>query len=79
MVTLDAIREEVVCGADPARHAEAVGAFVEAGVDHVYVHQVGPEQREMLSFYEHQVVPLLDVEEGAAIGAPAAAARARRA
>ena len=76
MVTLDAIREEVVCGADPARHAEAIDAFVEAGVDHVYVHQVGPDQREMLSFYEHQVVPLLDVQEGAAIGAPAAAAQA---
>lgn len=73
MVTLDAIREEVVCGADPARHAEAIDAFVEAGVDHVYVHQVGPDQREMLSFYEQEVVPLLDVQEGAVIGTPSAA------
>ncbi|MGL6279108.1 MAG: LLM class flavin-dependent oxidoreductase, partial [Gaiella sp.] len=73
MVTLDAMREAVVCGPDPERHAEAIEAYAKGGVDHVYVHQVGPDQRGMLSFYERSVVPLLEIEEGAAWGTSARA------
>ena len=28
-----------------------------AGYDHVYVHQVGPEQEGMLRFYEREILP----------------------
>lgn len=68
MVTADAMRREVVCGPDADRHVEAIEAFVDAGVDHVYVHQVGPDQAGMIAFYEREVMPKLDLEPGAAIG-----------
>jgi coenzyme F420-dependent glucose-6-phosphate dehydrogenase len=51
--------EKVTCGPDPDRHAEAVQKFVDAGYDHVYVHQVGPEQEEFLRFYAQEVLPRL--------------------
>jgi G6PDH family F420-dependent oxidoreductase len=56
------VREEdvaglVVCGPDPERHLEAIRAFDEAGFDHVYVHQVGPDQDGFFRFYEREVLP----------------------
>jgi coenzyme F420-dependent glucose-6-phosphate dehydrogenase len=51
--------EKVTCGPDPDRHAEAVQKFVDAGYDHVYVHQVGPEQEGFLRFYAQEVLPRL--------------------
>ena len=31
--------------------------FVDAGYDHVYVHQVGPEQDVFFELYEQEVLP----------------------
>jgi len=57
MVTEDDVAEAVVCGPDPAAHVEGIARFVEAGFDHVYVHQVGPDQEGFLAFYEREVLP----------------------
>jgi alkanesulfonate monooxygenase SsuD/methylene tetrahydromethanopterin reductase-like flavin-dependent oxidoreductase (luciferase family) len=38
------VARSVLCNADPQAHVEAIEEFVEAGYDHVYVHQVGPDQ-----------------------------------
>jgi coenzyme F420-dependent glucose-6-phosphate dehydrogenase len=51
------VAEIVVCGPDPERHRRAIQAFVEAGIDHVYVHQVGPDQDGFFGFYEREVLP----------------------
>jgi coenzyme F420-dependent glucose-6-phosphate dehydrogenase len=58
-VTEDDIAESVVCGPDPERHVEAVREFIEAGYDHVYVHQVGPDQDGFFDFYGREVMPRL--------------------
>ncbi len=42
---------------DPDAHIEAVQRAIDAGYDHVYVHQIGPEQEPMLEFYEREVLP----------------------
>jgi G6PDH family F420-dependent oxidoreductase len=55
----DDIVELVACGPDPRRHAEAIGAFVDAGFDHVAVLQVGPEQEGYLRFFTEELRPLL--------------------
>ncbi|MGI8332571.1 LLM class F420-dependent oxidoreductase [Actinomadura scrupuli] len=47
------------CGPDPARHVEAVRAFVDAGFDEVYISQIGPEQEGFFQFYADQVLPRL--------------------
>jgi G6PDH family F420-dependent oxidoreductase len=57
MVTEDDVANVVVCGPDPEEHLQAVQRFAEAGFDHVYVHQVGPDQDRFFGFYEAEVLP----------------------
>jgi G6PDH family F420-dependent oxidoreductase len=56
-VTEEAVAESVVCGPDPKRHLAAVAKFVEAGYDHVCVHQVGPDQTGFMRFYASEILP----------------------
>jgi coenzyme F420-dependent glucose-6-phosphate dehydrogenase len=51
------VAEKVVCGPDPERHAEGIEKFLDAGYDHVYLHQVGPEQDGFLDFYSREILP----------------------
>lgn len=51
------IAESVVCGPDPERHRAAIEEYVDAGYDHVYVHQIGPDQEGFFEFYEREVLP----------------------
>jgi coenzyme F420-dependent glucose-6-phosphate dehydrogenase len=57
MVTEADTAEMVVCGPDPDRHREAIQQYVDAGFDHVYVHQVGPDQEGFMRFYEREIIP----------------------
>jgi coenzyme F420-dependent glucose-6-phosphate dehydrogenase len=56
-VTEDDVAESLVCGPDPERHKEQIREFEAAGYDHVYVHQVGPDQQGFLDFYAREVLP----------------------
>jgi coenzyme F420-dependent glucose-6-phosphate dehydrogenase len=60
----DDVAESVVCGPDPERHAAAVREFVDAGYDHVYLHQVGPDQEGFLRFAENDLLPALESVRG---------------
>jgi coenzyme F420-dependent glucose-6-phosphate dehydrogenase len=53
----DDIGESIVCGPDPERHRAAIQEYVDAGYDHVYVHQVGPDQEGFFDFYEREILP----------------------
>jgi coenzyme F420-dependent glucose-6-phosphate dehydrogenase len=44
-------------GPDPDVHIENIRKFVDAGFDHVWVHQIGPDQEGFFDFYEKQVLP----------------------
>jgi G6PDH family F420-dependent oxidoreductase len=57
MVTMDDVSEVVVCGPDPEAHLRAIESYADAGFDHVYVHQVGPNQLGFLEFYEREILP----------------------
>ena len=57
LVTPEKIKEEIVCGPDPQRHLGGIAEFVKAGFDHVYVHQVGPDQEAFMRFYECEILP----------------------
>jgi coenzyme F420-dependent glucose-6-phosphate dehydrogenase len=61
----DDLAGKVALGPDAARHLEAIGAFARAGFDHVYVHQVGPDQDGFRRFYEREVLPQVS---GLAVG-----------
>ena len=56
MVDEEDVAEAVVCGPDPDAHLEGIAKYVEAGFDHVYVHQVGPDQEGFLDFYAREVL-----------------------
>jgi G6PDH family F420-dependent oxidoreductase len=58
-VTPEMTAQSIICGPDPKRHIEAIRKFEEAGYDHVYVHNVGPNQAEFFRLYEEQVLPEL--------------------
>ena len=49
--------ETVVCGPDVDRYVERLREFEQAGYDHVYIHQVGPDQEGFVRFYEKEVLP----------------------
>jgi coenzyme F420-dependent glucose-6-phosphate dehydrogenase len=55
----DDVAESVVCGPDPESHLDLIRKYVDAGFDHVWVHQVGPDQEGALRFYEGEVLPKL--------------------
>jgi hypothetical protein len=57
MVSEEDVAATVVCGPDAERFAEAIDSFVEAGYDHVYVHQIGPDQHGFIRFAERELLP----------------------
>jgi G6PDH family F420-dependent oxidoreductase len=59
LVTADAVAREIVCGPDPEKHVAAIAKYVEAGFDHVVIHQVGPDQAGFFAFYAKEVLPTL--------------------
>jgi coenzyme F420-dependent glucose-6-phosphate dehydrogenase len=56
MVIPDDVAESVVCGADVERHLDKFEQYADAGFDHVYVHQVGPDQA-FFRLYERELLP----------------------
>ena len=59
-VTPDDIAEAVPCGPDPERHLDAILEYVDAGYDHVYLHQIGPDQDGFFRFWEQELRSRLD-------------------
>jgi len=60
MVTKEDVGESIACGPDPAPIVEQVDAFAAAGFDHVYLHQVGPDQAGFFRFFERELRPELE-------------------
>ncbi len=65
MVTEDAVAKMVAVGPDPQRHIESIDKYVDAGFDHIYIHQVGADQEGFFRFYEREVLPRLRTEASA--------------
>lgn len=69
LVTAERIQEQIACGPDPAAALQQARAFIDAGFDHVYFHQVGPDQEGFLRFFEQELGPALRAQAvGAAAG-----------
>ncbi len=59
MVTEEDVAKEVICGPDPKRHIARIEEYANAGFDHLWVHQIGPDQEGFFRFYEEEVFPKL--------------------
>jgi coenzyme F420-dependent glucose-6-phosphate dehydrogenase len=57
IVTEDMIAEQVLCGPDLDRLADGIQEFVDAGYDHVYLHQIGPDQEAFINTVGRKVLP----------------------
>jgi len=53
----DDVAKTVSCGPDPERHRAAIKKYVDAGFDHIAVHQIGPDQDGFFRFYEREILP----------------------
>jgi G6PDH family F420-dependent oxidoreductase len=58
-VTEQQVAKDIVCGPDASTHITKIREFIDAGFDHVYIHQVGPDQEGFLRFYQREVLPEL--------------------
>ncbi|MBV8080598.1 MAG: hypothetical protein JO186_09530 [Actinobacteria bacterium] len=56
MVDEEAIADAVVCGPDADLHRKKIREFEDAGFDHVYIHQVGPDQDGFMRFYAGEIL-----------------------
>ncbi|MEV6971729.1 TIGR03557 family F420-dependent LLM class oxidoreductase [Hamadaea sp. NPDC051192] len=58
--TIDQVAQEVTCGPDVGKHAEAVRKYFDAGFTHVAVVQIGADsQRAFLEMAERELLPAL--------------------
>ena len=64
MLSVEDVAQKVVCGPDVGAFVEKVRAFVDAGFDHVFIHQVGPRQEEFLEWAKTDLLPAIDDEVG---------------
>ena len=58
------VREEdlcgtIPCGPDVEEHLESARQYLEAGYDHIYFHQIGPDQEAFFQFAERELLPRL--------------------
>jgi G6PDH family F420-dependent oxidoreductase len=53
------VAESIICGPDPKRHLDEIRRFQDAGYDHIYFHQVGPDQEGFFRFYQERILPEL--------------------
>ena len=59
LVTIDDATKSIPCGPDPEPILESVQEFVDAGFDHLYFHQVGPDQDGFFGFWVDELQPAL--------------------
>lgn len=62
-VTEEDIVEIVPCGNDPQKHLDAIQKYIDAGFDHVYIHQIGPDQQGFFKFYQEKILPALELDK----------------
>jgi G6PDH family F420-dependent oxidoreductase len=57
LVTPEKIAESIVVGPDASKYLAKIDEYIQAGFDHVYIHQVGPDQAGFIRFAEREILP----------------------
>jgi G6PDH family F420-dependent oxidoreductase len=57
MLSQEQRTENIICGPDPQKHKDSIYEFIDAGYDHIYIHQIGPDQEGFFSFYQEEILP----------------------
>lgn len=59
LVTPEMLAEKMPVGPDLERYVSSVREYIDAGVENVYIHQVGPDQEGFFRFYRDELQPAL--------------------
>jgi G6PDH family F420-dependent oxidoreductase len=59
LVPEDKVAGSITCGADSDAHADQVRKHIDAGIDEVYVQQIGPDMSGFFTAWEKEVLPQL--------------------
>ncbi len=57
MTDPETITHHVASGNDPQKHIDEIKNFIKAGYDHVFIHQLSPNQEGFIKFYEEEILP----------------------
>ncbi|MGD9712818.1 MAG: TIGR03557 family F420-dependent LLM class oxidoreductase [Thermomicrobiales bacterium] len=55
LVREEDIEQAIVCGPDPEPVIQKVQEYIDAGFDHIYLHQVGSDQEGFFAFYQREL------------------------
>jgi coenzyme F420-dependent glucose-6-phosphate dehydrogenase len=57
------IPEDTVLGPNLNSYLKAIQTLQDNGYDHIYLHQIGPDQEGFFKFFKNELMPLLEKEE----------------
>lgn len=57
------VPEDTILGPNPNLYLKAIQKLQENGFDHIYLHQIGPDQEGFFKFFKNELMPLLEKEE----------------
>lgn len=55
LVREEDVAKAVVCGPDVQRYVEKLREYMDAGIDHIWIHQIGPDQEGFFRFWEQEL------------------------
>src|SRR5207237_1021197 len=64
-ITMEKSTKDAPVGPDPEPYVKAIQKCIDAGFDHVGLHQVGPDQEGFLKFWEKELRPVLEHQKTA--------------
>lgn len=67
LIDEDDIADVIPCGPAAQPILDSIAKYVDAGYDHIYVHQVGPDQEAFLEFAARSLLPEFEREPAAAV------------
>ena len=59
LVTPESMTESMPVGPDVERYVDSVREYIDAGIENVYIHQVGPDQAGFFRFFRDELQPAL--------------------
>lgn len=68
-ISADTFRGHLACGPDPQPYVDLIRSYVDAGFDHVFIHQVGHQQAGFIDFFRREVMPQFELEPASIVRA----------
>ena len=57
LISADAVAASIVSGPDPEPYLDRIRLYSNAGFDHIYIHQIGPDQNGFFKFCSRDILP----------------------